>query len=153
MSVTVAHLLQAKGLKQMLLDAGVVGPVSLGGKTYDNVLDMSKCCAELWEQEKPKHIEYGVLDFSKRDPEMGFPGLRRDLTPEEIAELPYWPIEFRNNDEAMWLCCWREKASPAFYISKRFPEVEFQYSAGYEDCVICEGTIKNATFQSTQDEN
>jgi hypothetical protein len=147
MSVTVDHYLHATGLKQMLLDAGIVAPQVLYGEPYSTVLDKSKCCPEKWEEDKARAIAHGILQLSKIDPETGELGLRRDLTPEEVEALPFFPIMFHTDDEIAWFSKWVECESVAFYISKKFPEVELTYEAISEDKYLGKWVIKDGVFE------
>ena len=136
MADVVLHCLSAKNIKKLLLDAGVTSSRTLHGRRgrevyCQNVLNMKKCCASEWAKEESRAITYGVMDFSKKNSE-GKYGVRRDLTEEEIDELPCWPIVFDSDDSVIWQCCWKTNDNPAFFISKLFPDVEFRFEMSYE---------------------
>ena len=148
------HYLYCENIESMLRDAGVVSTETLHGRrnreVCRTVLNMKKCCAEEWSKVEASAIAYGVIDCSKKS-ENGRYGVRRDLTDIEIQELPYWPIVFNSNAEVVWQCCWRCNDDPAFFISKLFPHVGFEYEKYYEG--RHEGTyrVKNGEFVAVED--
>ena len=143
------HYLYCENIESMLRDAGVVSTETLHGRrnreVRRTVLNMKKCCAEEWSKVEASAIAYGVVDCSKKG-ENGRYGVRRDLTDIEIQELPYWPIVFNDDGGVVWECCWRRNSNPAFFISKRFPDVEFSFEVYNEG--RCDGIyrVKNGKF-------
>lgn len=153
MSSCVDHYLKYDGLHKMLMEAGVISSRVMHGTRgrevqIPNALDMSKCCPEEYEKVKASAIEYGVVDFSKKN-EDGKHGVRRDLTDEEIEELKYWPIVFHNENEVEWVCKWKCNDNPAFFISKLFPDKTFEYIMFYEGETDGIFTIKDGVFTPT----
>lgn len=132
MSNMIVHYLRAPNLKQMLLDSGAVESKVLlhgtAGRAVEHqfVLNMKKCNKDNWEEVERSAIEHGVVDFSKRNAD-GKHGVRRDLTLQEVEELPYYPIFFENDNEVNWICKWNNYDEPAFFISKLFPKQLFMY--------------------------
>ena len=155
MSNVVDHYLRASNLKQMLLDSGVIESITLHG-TFNRavhckyVLNMRKCHEVEWKVVEQSAKDHGVVNFSKKNDD-GKYGVRRDLTKQEISELPYWPIFFNSDDELCWICKWRSNDDPAFFISKLFPNVSFEYEKFYEGDWDGGWTILNGVFETTEE--
>ena len=155
MSNIVIHHLKAPKLKKLLLKSGVVESKILHGTGNREVyieyaLNMSLCDSEEWKKVEASAIEYGVVDHSKQNPD-GSHGVRRDLTSQEISELPYWPITFNGKDEVAWSCKWENNDDPAFFISKLFPKETFRYDMFYDGELDGSSTIKNGVFTTTEE--
>lgn len=155
MSYTIDHYLKAPNIKQMLLESGVIESRILHGNAgreveCQYVLNMKKCNEECWKDVEDSAKAHGVVDFSKKNPD-GSNGVRRDLTEQEIEELPYYPVFFSNDDEVNWICKWRNNDDPAFFISKLFPEITFEYSLDsmYDWCG--QYTVTDGVFDETEE--
>lgn len=155
MSNVVDHYLKTSNLKQLLLNSGVVESRTLHGAGNrevhcEYVLNMRKCHEDEWVNVEHNCIEHGVVDFSKKNDD-GKYGVRRDLTNEEITELPYWPIFFDNDDEICWFSKWRNNDDPAFFVSKLFPDISFNYDMFYEGEWDGGFIVTNGVFTATDE--
>lgn len=154
-SNSVYHSLKGRSLKRKLLKKCVVGPIVLHGTGnrvvhIEYALNMSLCDSDEWKKVETSAIEYGVVDHSKQNAD-GSHGVRRDLTTQEINELPYWPIAFNDKNEVTWLCKWNNNDDPAFFISKLFPKETFQYDMYYEGEWDGGFIVKDGTFTPTEE--
>ena len=143
------YCLTAPNLKNMLIDAGVIGlktlhPRPMYEEHYECVIDMSKCHKEKWAEIERHYIEAGCIDFSKKNAD-GHYGVRRDLTEQEIAELPFWPVWFTNDDEMNW-CCTLYNEKPALFASLLFPDITFEYLVFFQDEWDGGYDVKNGVF-------
>ena len=134
----VYHELECEGLKEKLINAGVIYEKSLvsrsapEGRLYPHVLDYYKCNPEEWEKEKAKILENGVIDFAEKNPD-GKYGVRRDYTPEEQAQLGFYPVQFSEDGGTMsWLCRWISNEDVSFYASTALPEETMLFTESYE---------------------
>ena len=155
MSYMICHYLNAPNLKQFLLNSGVVESRVLHGtanREVNNqfVLNMRKCSEEYWKEVEDSAKEHGVVDFSKKNDDGSY-GVRRDLTAQEIEELPYYPIFFNSDDEINWMCKWRNNDDPAFFISKLFPSISFKYDLDSEYDWCGQYTVLNGVFEESED--
>lgn len=127
MANIVYHELYCEGIKQKLMDAGVICEKTLTSKSYPkgkvlpHVLDYSKCNREEWEDEKERILKDGIVDYGKRN-EKGECGVRRDYTPEEQSELGYYPVQFSEDGNKMiWFCRYIPNEDISFYASSALP--------------------------------
>ena len=123
MANMVHHEIYCEGIKEKLLEKGVVGEKVLTsrsypqGKSFPFVLDYGKCNGEEWEKEKASILKEGVRDYGKKNEE-GEYGVRRDYTPEEQAELGFYPVNFSEDGNRMtWLCRYVSNEDISFYTS------------------------------------
>jgi hypothetical protein len=105
--------LEGDGIKQKLMDAGVIGPMVLHGighreVHFDTVIDLSKCWPEKFE-------EYWQLLKDEGE----FEG----YTEAENEELKYYPVVFKDGDTMAWQCKWHANEDIAAYASKAVPDV------------------------------
>jgi hypothetical protein len=155
MSDMIDHHLVAPNLKQLLLKSGVIESRILHGTSnreveHQYVINMQKCNETYWKEVEDSAKEYGVVDFSKKNDD-GRYGVRRDLTEQEIEELPYWPIFFNSDDEVNWVCKWHCNDDPAFFISKLFPEITFEYNMYYEGKWDGGFSVSNGIFDEMEE--
>ncbi len=136
MSNMESHWLYAQELLPNLLATGALTELPDGHRAkrcgYTHRLDYAKCDKDLWEEQLQQTLEKGVLDFSKQKPD-GHYGVRRDYTPEEIADLGWYPVRFGEPFEAYWECKWRSNDDPAIYISRALPNQNMILTAYFED--------------------
>lgn len=128
MANMVHHEIYCEGIKEKLIEKGVVYEKSLtsrsapNGKVYPFVLDYGKCNGDEWEKEKEKILKTGVIDCSKKNAD-GTYGVRRDYTPEEQAELGFYPVSFcKDGNRMTWQCRYVSNEDPSFYTSLALPE-------------------------------
>lgn len=128
MANMVYHELYCEGIKQKLIELGVVYEKSLtsrsapNGRIYPHVLDYNKCNSEEWQKELSKILKDGVVDCAEKN-EDGTYGVRRDYTPEEQSELGFYPVNFSEDGNKMsWLCRYISNEDPAFYASSALPD-------------------------------
>ena len=155
MSYVIDHYLKAPNLKKILLESGVIESKVLHGVSGREVahayaLNMKRCNEQYWSEVERAAKEHGVIDFSKKN-EDGKYGVRRDLTAQEIEELPYWPVFFNKDDEVNWICKWRNNDDPAYFISKLFPSVKFEYYLFYEGDWDGGYTVTDGVFDTTEE--
>lgn len=147
------YCLTATNIKKRLIEKGVVGPRTLHNRHnrevhFDYVLDMKQCHAEEWEKVERRCIEFGCVDYAKKN-EDGRYGLRRDLTDREVEELAFWPIAFNGDDEMNWES-WPNDDNPAFFVSKLFPDVIFDFLIFFQDEWDGGYDIKDGEFSKSQ---
>ena len=139
MAIMVYHELCCKGLKQKLAAAGAICGKTLKSKSapegrfYPHVLCYDNCNSDEWLLQKDRILKSGVVDYAKKRPDGAF-GVRRDYTPEEQAELGFYPVEFSKGGNKMsWKCKWIANEDPAFYASQASPDDVVVYTVIYED--------------------
>ena len=134
----VHHTLSCEGIKQKLIDSGVVYEKTLKsksapkGRAYPFVLDYAKCDEVEWAKEIRNILERGVINCAIKGPD-GRYGVRRDYTEDEKSELGFYPVKFsEDGNEMTWLCRWIENEDVAFYASKALPEETMILEESYE---------------------
>ena len=132
------HEIYLEGIKEKLLEKGVVGEKKLSSKRYPEgkvfpfVLDYGKCNEKEWAKEKTSILEEGVKDYGKKN-EDGSYGFRRDYTEKEASELGFYPVFFSEDGNRMsWECRYISNEDPAFYASDALPEEVMIFSMFYE---------------------
>lgn len=155
MANMVEHYLSCDNLQQMLLNAGVITSETLHGTgnrevKCETVLNMKKCHEDEWKKVEKSAIEHGVVNYAYRN-EDGSYGVRRDMTPEEVKEMRFWPISFSSENEIHWICRYSNDDHPAFFISKLFPDIQFKYEMFYEDVLDGGFIVKDGVFTATEE--
>lgn len=139
MANMVYHELCCKNLKQKLATAGVICGKTLRSKSapegrfYPHVLCYENCNPDAWFVQKNRILKSGVVDYAKTNPD-GTSGVRRDYTPEEQAELGFYPVEFSKSGNKMtWACRYISNDDPAFYASAALPDDILIFTVIYDD--------------------
>ena len=131
------HEVYLDGIKEKLLEKGVVGEKVLTsrcypeGKTYPFVLDYGKCNREEWEKEKASILKEGITDYGKKNEDGTY--YRRDYTEKEASELGFYPVFFsEDGNRVYWESKYISNEDIAFYISDAIPEEVMIFSMFYE---------------------
>ena len=145
----VFHTLKYPGLVKAIRETGIASKRSMpvSGKEMACVLDYSKCDSKEFGIAKKKAIDFGVVDYAKKN-ENGENGLRRDLTETEIQEIGLYPIGIQDENTIYWYSVWKENSLPAFFISKKFDDITLAYTVRYESEIGGDNnlTVRNGDF-------
>ena len=133
------HYLRCRGLKKLLIDAGMVSPRILtcqsspNGAEFPNVLDFGKCNPAAWEKRKKEILAAGTLETFYSEEKQCFDAFWRKYTPDEEAQMGLYPVIFNEKgDEMQWISRWRENFEPAFYVSTAFPRKKMSLTQYFE---------------------
>lgn len=147
-----SHHLFGLNIKEALIEGGYVGPKTLTSKAhpkgvaFEFVLDYAKCNPDEWKKQLAAILERGVVDFGKQNPD-GSRGVRRDYTPEEQAELGFYPVRFNDDGtEMIWSAAWRSNDDPAYYASCALKNTVLILDKFYEAEYDGGGYLKSGTF-------
>lgn len=148
----VSHHLYGANIKEALIEGGFVKPMTLHSKrhpeglAFSHVLDYAKCNPEEFAKQKKSILEYGIVNFAEKNPD-GTNGVRRDYTPEEAAEIGFYPVQFNDDGtEMIWSAAWRSNDDPAYYASCALENAVLILDRFYEAEYDGGGYLKNGEF-------
>ena len=151
--MNVFHILQIPGIKQILLNDGIIrkrnqSVYSCTNPQYEWEIDYSRCSPEDWQRMRKALVNHGAADYvhiitahPKRN--------RRDLTPEEIRSFQFSPVAVEDDNSVTWEADFVENDNPAFFISRKLGNTPVLYTVIYDGEKEETYAVKNGVFSHT----